>query len=175
MADVGVEERYFSRYLDTTGYGTGTKSAIGDYSSARQDFKIQPRPTSVFRVARMIVTIRDDAVVTQTGYGALPELTNGVQVFVRSDKNDVLRLDDNIPIKANYQWAERCFDVGMPFVSFAQFFVVQLRWTFEKAGVPIRLNGAHNEALVVRLNDDFTGLVDHKFLVQGYQETEVWQ
>lgn len=30
MAKVGVEERYFSRYLDTTGYGAGAKNAVGD-------------------------------------------------------------------------------------------------------------------------------------------------
>ena len=44
------------------------------------------------------------------------------------------------------------------------------RWTFSKAGRPIRLVGDNNERLEVVLNDDFTGLVHQYFVVQGYIE-----
>ena len=48
--------------------------------------------------------------------------------------------------------------------------IIVVRWTFAKSGAPIRLDGAKNARLEVLLNDDLTGLVDHHFVVQGYEQ-----
>jgi hypothetical protein len=44
-----------------------------------------------------------------------------------------------------------------------------VRWTFERAGQPLRLYGDNSDVLVMTVNDDLTGLVKHDFHIQGIQ------
>lgn len=175
MGDVGIEQRYFSRFLDITGLGTGNKNAAGDYSSGVQDFKIAPRSNKIFRIASLTVFIQDSEDIAQSGYGAVSGLTNGIRVFVTSDRNETLYLDDGEPIKTIMHWTQRSSNLNNDFSITTPRNPILLRWNFLEAGVHVRLNGFLNEALVVRLNDDFSDLTDHKFLVQGYQESKFWE
>lgn len=175
-AAVGVEPRYFSRFLDDTGYGGGVTAAIGNYSAAKKDFKISPRPGNVFRIRRAVITIGDETVSVQDGYGGGSALTNGVRFFVKSNRNPTLWLDDGQPIKTNSNWVARTHNVGVGYAETAgNRKILRLLWDFVgSGGVPIRLNGTYGESLIIRLNDDFTFLTKHHYIVQGYQETEFW-
>ena len=161
----------FIRFADTNGDGTGDANAIGDYSSTVTDFLIShpaSAPTNLF-INRLIVHIEDTNNWSADNYGNLSgPLTNGISI---------LKLDGNLqvsqtvteadPIKSNAHWGKFCYDVNLvSFGSGNDFF--QVRWTLAKSGYPARL--APGESFAVRLNDDFTGLVQHTFNFQGWKQ-----
>ena len=48
--------------------------------------------------------------------------------------------------------------------------VLLARWTFARMGTPLQLHGHQNERLEVVLQDDFSGLIAHVFVAQGFEE-----
>ena len=69
-------------------------------------------------------------------------------------------------------WAKFCYDVDHENFGLGNEFL-NVRWTFSKSGTYIQLNGENNDKLEIVVNDDLSGLVNHRFLVQGYiEETE---
>ena len=164
----GGQKIMISRYLDTNGDGTGTKNAIGNYAGGATPFYIAPAAGEVFRIGRMIGSYSDSSGVDTDKYGNNITLTNGI--VVRTNLNTVIiDLTDGVPILSNGGWAHQCHDLtahqfgtGNDHLTF--------RWTFTNAGQFIRLDGDTNDTLEVVLNDDFSGLVHHRFLVQGYIE-----
>ena len=164
------------RYLDTVGDGTGTKNAIGNYSASEEIFFIQPPANQIFRIVRMIILIGGKASQVKTDhYGSLSALTNGVVVRVQNN-GTVIDLTDGIPIKTNSAWGGLCYDSEIYSSTSNTDTYNRVRWTFERAGYPIRLDGSLNQRLEVVLNDDFThaggtdALTSHYFMVQGYIE-----
>lgn len=170
----------FTRHLDTDGDGTGTKNAIGDYSSTEEIFYIQPSSTQVFRITRMMVLVRGDKNSFYTdSYGSRTSLTNGIVVRTHDDSGILINLTDNVPVKTNGNWGRFCYDSEVyPANTGNTDTYLRVRWTFEKSGYPIRLDGSNNERLEVVLNDDFSlnsggsnsELVEHYFVAQGYIE-----
>ncbi len=161
--DVYPNEQVY-RFLDTVGDGTGDKSAIGDYSSAVEEFLIT-NPIRQIQIRRMMIEVRDTGLFSQERYGAIAALTNGIEVMVKDDSGATqLDLTDGVPIKSLAHWGCRCFDMSaLPSGSGDGF--VNIRWTFKRNGSCILLR--QGWSLVVRLNDDLTGLIDHTFFVGG--------
>lgn len=154
-----------SQYLDDNGDGTGNKSAIGDYSLGVENFFY--KATGYTDIHRIIVTVQDSGVFRAERYGALAAaLTNGIliKVIASDDLTELADLTDNIPIIANAQWGSLCYDVDVKAWGAGDQFLLA-RWTFTRSGSPLRLNPG--QSLRVVLNDDFTNLVDHRFLIQG--------
>ena len=169
-ASTGVQRLPFFRFLDLNGDGTGTKNAIGDYSTP-DIFYIQPAAGVVYRVARMIVSIEDGGGMRAERYASLgAALSTGVQVRVQNDSGTVIDLTNGIPITSNALWGSACYDVDVKSWG-AGNDILLVRWTFERAGQMLRLDGDANERLEVVLSDDFTGVVGHYFMAQGYDET----
>lgn len=169
---IGSQQQLVSRFLDTNGDGTGTKNAIGNYSGAVTKFKLTPAAGEIFRVARLIISIEDTNGMTAAEYGNLGSaLTNGVLVRVENGAGTVLDLTDGDPIITNAEFGSYCFDVTVK--SWGQTpddDLLVARWTFAKYEQMIRLVGDRGEFLSVVLNDDFSGLIAHKFMAQGYRE-----
>lgn len=142
-----------------------TISAIGDYSSAVEQFKFTA-PGRVTHIERMIVYIEDAGAPDAGKYGNNIVLTNGIKVVVR-DSSDVLKLDltADYPIKTNGEWGAKCYDVNNEAWGSGND-IVLVRWTFGKAGDEIEL--LVGDYLAVELNDDFSDLVDHRFEIQGF-------
>jgi len=174
IENTGQQNLALFRYLDTVGDGTGTKNAIGDYSSAAQIFKIAPPANVTYRLARMLVTIEDTTGMTADEYGNIGSaLSTGVVIRLQDDSGTLVDITDGLPIKTNAQWATHCFDVDIK--SWGQTpsdDLLVARWTFTKAGQFLRLTG--DQELQVVLNDDFTDLIAHYFVVQGYVESYVY-
>jgi hypothetical protein len=159
-----------SRLLDTVGDGSGTKAATGDYSVTPAFFRIKPGPTESFSIERMIVSIEDTAGFAAADYGNIAGgLANGVVVYVENDRDGIVyRLTDiSRPIVNNAGWGYCCYDANLVTWGPGNEFLL-VRWTFARSGAPVVLRGSLGERLVVALNDDCTGLVEHNFLVQGY-------
>jgi len=156
-------EDHIFQYLSN---GT-TSNAIGDYSSAVESFTFKPVSGRVAEIERMIIYIEDVGTFPSNKYGYDVVLTNGVKVYVRDGNDDIiLRLDGGTPILTNAQWSGMCYDVAnLSWGSGNDSLAV--RWTFAKSGAPLYLKGRSGDYISVELNDTFTGLVKHEFLIQG--------
>lgn len=172
-SSTGAVKTIFSRQADTVGNGTGDFNAIGNYSSGglgETIFRIAPGAGEVYRITRMLVGVYDSSGMQCQEYGNLGSaLTNGVVVRVHNGTSTLIDLTDNLPIKYNGQWGALCYDADVKSWGNGNELLVA-RWTFERAGQPIRLDGDNNEELQVVLNDNMTGLIEQTFTVQGYIE-----
>ena len=162
-----AEQRVFSRFLDTNGDGTGTINAIGNYSSSATDFYIKSDGKR-YNISRMIVTAEDANGMTASEYGNLGSaLTNGIRVLLLDVDGNVSEDLAPIPVKTNAQWAMYCYDANVLGWGNGDD-LLAVRWTFVKAGEPLEIGpGVGEKSFVVRLNDDFSGLVSHRFLIEG--------
>lgn len=160
-----------NQFLDLSGNGTGNKNANGNYSALPTAFFIKPPTNKLYVIARMIVFIRDAGSLDSGKYGNNINLTNGILVQ-RKDGVGVLENDftDGVPIIKNTDWAKYCYDLNLlNFGSGDEAYTV--RWTFAATGQRgVVLNGAIGESFLVLLNDNFSGLLEHRFLVQGFIE-----
>jgi len=159
--------RIISRFLDTIGDGSGSNEAIGDYSGGQQLFRFKPTGGPYAEITRMIVHITDSGAIDADLYGNGITLTNGIQLAIFEDGVKIQDLTDpNHPILSNAHWGHYCYDeTTLDFGSGNNHIVI--RWTFARTGVPVYLNSSKNQELAVILNDDFSGLAAHGFLVQG--------
>jgi hypothetical protein len=171
-----MANKIISRFLDTAGDGSGTKNANGNYASAAEEFLITPDSGEQWWITRMIVSITDTAGMLQNEYGNLgAALTNGIAVDVQDDSGVLYSLtDEDVPVKTNAQWGAYCFDVALfSWGTSPTNEELVVRWTFAKSGKPVQLRSWQGEKLVVTLNDDLTGLLTHRFLVQGYESENI--
>ncbi|MEW8120070.1 MAG: hypothetical protein AB2792_23160 [Candidatus Thiodiazotropha sp.] len=155
------------QYLSTSGDGTGTTNANGDYSSSVTEFYITPSGNDPYNVSRVIIGVEDTSGFQAQEYGNLGSaLTNGIEVKCIDEHDRVFNdLTAGIPIKTNAQWAAACFDAELKTWG-AGDELLGVRWTFAKAGVPVLLKPG--ERLSFLLNDDLTGIVAHTFFAQGH-------
>jgi len=159
------------RYMTDQGDGTGDISYVGDYSITPKTLYLNPAGAgsgSIIQIHRMVVSVEDASMTPET-YGTLPALDNGVQFKVVRGGVDQ-NIFPGIAIKTNADWGGVCFDVdtkdwgsGTPTND-----VLVVRWTFAKSGAPIRLHPG--DEFQVILSDDFTGLAQQHFHVQGIDE-----
>jgi hypothetical protein len=155
----------FSRILVAA--SDGNKSAARDHSGAAVDYVIRPAADEILEVERLLVTIQDAGNLVNGKYGdnTAALLTNGI-IVARKNSNGILEdYTDGEPIKANEHWGRYCYDYTTLEANSAP--IGNVRWTFGKSGSPVRLTGADGEYLAITLEDDFSILVTHKFLVQG--------
>jgi hypothetical protein len=115
----------------------------------------------------MLVVIRDAGAFSAEKYGVLATLTNGVQVgMLDNSTGAMVQTFTPAAIKENASWGQYCYDVELKEWGAGDKFLLA-RWTFEKAGVAVKLYPGGN-AFGVIVNDDLTGLVSHYFTVQGH-------
>ena len=158
-----MTQHMINRYLDTNGDGTGTQQANGDYSVTPEDFKFTA--VNVTELARVIVFIEDTSGFGADDYGDIAGgLTNGIEIKVYRNDSTVDDLLDGITIKNNAGWARVCHDVVNHAFGVGNDFL-SVRWTWAKSGMPLKL--LEGEELRFELSDDFSGLVEHTFMVEG--------
>ncbi len=163
----------FYLFASDQGNGVGNINANGDYSVTPDTFFIAPADGVIMRLERLVVHIEDNGNLTADSYGAVNTLTNGIEIKVIDQSSTVLDLTSAQPIQSNSDWGKFCYDVNfLEFGSGNNF--VQIRWTFSRAGFPLRLVGDNDDAFTIDLNDNLSGLVTHTFQIQGYYETQNW-
>lgn len=145
----------------------GIFNANGDYSGADSTvFFYAPPVGEVHGISRMIVTIQDAGAPDAGLYGNNISLTEGISVAIMNTNGDTVSLLTPEPILANARWGTYCHDVtNHDFGSGDD--VVTIRWTFTKAGRPLIVDGSLGEYFVIFLKDDFSGLNNHYFHLQG--------
>ena len=162
---------HLTRFLDTDGDGTGTHGATGDYSSSAEEFYYQVPSGKVATIHRIIIAIGDASTIATDKYGGADALTNGITVKVTDSDDTLIQFLNNgnlIPVKTNADWAKLCYDFSIYDTGAGQNSDYALfRWTFSRSGMPLVLT--NQDKFVVTLNDDFTDLTDHTFMIQGYE------
>jgi hypothetical protein len=157
----------FSRHLVADSDGV-TISAIGDYSSAEEIFLLRPASGVILEMTRLLVTIEDTGNLVDAKYGdnsgAL--LTNGINVGKYNADGVIESFTTGNAIKTNPHWGRFCYDYSTLAKNSSP--IGNVRWTFEKMGAPLRLYGSLGEFFGVSLNDSFTFLTGHSFVVQGF-------
>ena len=181
-AGVGKVSRMWSRTLDTSGNGEGQRNATGVFTGTgiwaaganvgSGHFYIQPPTGSIYRITRIIGAIRDSKGMVADEYGNLgAALTSGIKLEAHHDGGVVVDLMDGLPVKQNADWSRVCYDVDIKsWGATPSDETLTFRWTFAKAGFPIRLDGNSNEKLQLIVADNVTALITHYFTVQGYEE-----
>ena len=155
----------FRRYLDTNGDGTGTKSAIGDYSGAPEEFFIQPPTDDVFALSMLLPSIGDAGKFGSSDYGAMSMLTNGILVQKTDSVGNVLEdLTDQVPIRCNGHWLANAGHATRDEDPAAADNWATVSWSL---GGRLPLVLRHEERFVVKLNDNFSGLTAHWFKIEG--------
>jgi hypothetical protein len=162
---------HINQFLDTTGDGTGTIGATGDWSLSSEEFIYQVPSGKIAEIQRMIICIGDDTQVGTDKYGGATALTNGITIKLTKSDGTLIQFLNNgglHPIKTSADWAKLCYDFKIYDTGTGQNTDYALyRWTFSRAGMPLVLSDG--DKLVVTLNDNFTPLTDHRFLVEGLQ------
>ena len=145
-----------------------TTNAIGNYAAGVERFKITCKQGSQkLHISRLIVYIEDVGNFQSGKYGTDLVLSEGVHVMVH-DAADAMLADLTAAqsIITNAQWGALCYDVTVDKFGTGNNNSLLARWTFSNAGAPVTLSAG--EYLAVDLNDDFSGLVKHTFMAQGY-------
>ncbi len=164
------ESRYFYRFLDTAGDGTGIKQQSDDFSTTADFYQVDPPAQGFFAIHLMTVQIRSSGMMSGNKYGDQPELTNGITAaIIDLDDNVVTDLTDGQPVKNNADWAKfaydaRMLDFGPGSASGDQY--LRVRWKFADAGQPVFIS--QGERFAVKLNDDFSGLISQTAQIQGF-------
>lgn len=158
-----------SRMLDTTGDGTGTQNANG---AAQAPVKIAPGAGEVFVIERMLISVGDTTGMTAQEYGNLGA-TRQVAVRVGNlagERIDYYLTDPAVSITSNAEYGTYCYDVDLKDWGAGNQLLVA-RWTFSRSGRAVVLDGDNSDELWVEFNSgDFSGLLQHYFLAQGYQK-----
>ncbi len=155
------------RLLDDVGDGSGVKNAVGDYSTTAKKFIIKPAVNQKFFLARMMIHITDGGALDSGSYGNGITLTNGIEIKVTDSQGYKIDITEGIPILKNPDWARLCYDMNRSNYGTGDE-TLNARFTFLKSGVYLVLDGNKGEQFEVDLNDDFSGLVEHYFQVQGF-------
>lgn len=155
------------RYLDTNGDGTGTKNANGNYSSAEEIFYIQPPAGLSYKLNRLMILIEDQKGFEAGNYGALAAaLTNGIEIKAVNNDGITCDITDGIPITHNGHWAILAFDIDLKVWGSGEDLLIA-RFCLNGIGESIIIDGDQGGRFNVYLNDDFTGISEHYFMVQA--------
>lgn len=169
-------------YISTELHNGSATVATGDYSTISNNFVYQVPSGRIAAITRMIIFIGDVGDFDPDVYGAGSDpLTNGVEVLVTNSNDTTIQyITSNSvagtvgqyshPIKTNGDWQALCYDFHFRADVGNQEDIGVFRWTFARAGMPLILS--NQEKFCIKLNDDFSGLVDHRFTIQGLEAPE---
>ena len=174
-------------YISTQLNNGVTSDIIGDYSSAPVDFIYQAPSGRIAALTRVIIRMADSTSLDPDVYaggslgGGVDVLTNGITVSVkRSDDSVIQYLHSNTvsnvvgaapePIKINADWASLCYDFNIVPDTGNQQDIGLFRWTFARAGMPLILS--NQEKFCITVNDNFTGIIEQTFTLQGLEAPE---
>lgn len=169
-----MNRKHIMKVLSSNGDGTGTSNAVGDYSVTPLSLRYEANndgASEIIYIERMIVKIQDTGTLDADTYGNGISLTNGIRVYIRNSADTILEELTSYPITSTGDWAGHCHDATHHAFGVGDE-ILSVRWTFARSGLPVILKATEGEYLEVYLNDNFTGLVEHKFIIQGHYDNE---
>jgi len=165
----GPQYRHFCRYLDTTGDGTGTIEATGNYAAAPVEFFVQPQAGQIVQITRLVVYVRDVGFMRANEWADQPALTNGVVIQHKDSSGILSDITNGRPLTTSPDLDAICATFRKTDYAGIEEALVGII-DFRENGAPIRLDGDLDSRLVVTLNDNFSGLTGQRFRALGFLE-----
>ncbi len=131
------------------------------------EFSLAPAAGEKYTVHRIIISVQDGGAWTADKFGSLTALGNGVLMDVEAGGASVLDLLDGVPITANASWGAFCYDVDLKTWGAGES-LLAARWSFDKSGYPLTIDGGQSESLVATIQDDLSDLTAFRIACQGY-------
>lgn len=152
------------KYLTVAGDGTGEHNLSGNYSSTAIDAHYLA--VTDFFIHAGICAISDSSKFIQANYGGLnAALTHGVKIIYKPNGGAEQMMFNSAGIKANYEWLSIGADTSLTsFDGSAQTQVVTFDFV-KMFGKCMHL--APGDKMIVRLNDNFTGIDHQSFAISG--------
>ena len=153
------------KFLTASGDGLGTYNLNGNYAATATDFYY--KATSQYDIHSLLVVISDNATFNQIDYGAIVGgVTNGVKLFIRPAGSAAdIALLSGVAVKQNFEWLSLTHETRLTQFSGTPQTLMMNFDIFTDYGKPITLGVG--DKFIVRLNDDFTGLISHTFGLRG--------
>lgn len=149
--------------LDGVTQNLANVNAIGNYLTPTT-LSITPATNEVMRLHRLLVYIQGQGALGSGKYGPIPALTNGVKIsYTQSSVETVLT---PIPVATSGQWKMYCFDTD-PISFGAGDNLDAARWSLDKSAHSPLLFNETNDSFNITLEDNFSALTLHTFLIQG--------
>lgn len=156
-------------FLTENGVIGGNVNANGDYSSTPVNFVFEcpaikyGRRVERVNIARMIIHYEDTGAFDADKYGNNITITNGVEI--RQEKiGYTIDMTAGRPVQTNAHWEEMTRQTHLSEYGTGNNFLT-IEWNFEEGGREVLL--IPGEKIVVFLSDDFSGLVEQLFKIQG--------
>jgi len=151
------------RDMDTNGDGTGSTSMAVDGSVTPVDFFLTPSAGETFSCHRMMTFVQDGGNFNVDEWGSGQTLVNGIELIHSvAGAETILQT-----IRSSGDLAGIMYDVN--YLDFGNGDnVIVGRLTFTKMGSEIYLHDEHTDKLIIRINDDLTGLTEQRVQVQGH-------
>ena len=146
--------------------GSAVVNANGNYSDAGLgpvNWELRPPASEIWLIDQIVVRVQDTTPMDVAAYGNNITLTNGITITVGSgiDTAYVPRAnvtDPIFPVKVNGDWGTFAFTIDFLTQGVGDEMLIAALGSLAH---PYRLDGGRNDAIRVRLNDDFTGLNAH--------------
>jgi len=139
--------------------------AIGDYTFEMEEYNYKNENRKKLFITRLDIMIEDNAKMKYNKYSAESILKNGVHIFYTSKGIKHYITDKELPIKANRDWLHYPCKVEQHSFNNNHSFI-KIIFNFMKDFTPIILE--KNDVFGVELNDDFSGLENHTFHINGF-------
>lgn len=155
----------FKRFLTANGDGTGEHNLNGDYSLT--PLVAYYEATSRFELASLLVNISDSSKFVQTGYGGISQGTilNGIRFYIQPVGGSDIPILASFGITQNYQWLSITPDADITTFDLTPQTMAIFVNTKRLYGKYLHMNAG--EKIKVVLNDNFTDLVNHSFIIGG--------
>lgn len=142
-------------------------NAVGNYNLTNKGiWKLQPPINETWHVHRLLIHYEDAGTMDTAAYGNAITLTNGI--IIRSNISNTIYNLTYDPVHTNGEWSKHNYDVRHDQYGTGNEFI-SARWSFDKAGTIIKLDGANGDSIDIILQDDLTGLISQSFVFQGYK------
>lgn len=161
------ESQRINQFLSTTG---GLNAITNQATSIYRVWKYIPTSTQRAYLTRLNVNVEDNATWDAAKYAGAAALNTGIEIALMNANGTVVNFTPR-KIKKIHHWASLSgVDVyHTNFASGNNMFTV--RWTFEKGGRELVVDGSKGEYLQMRMWTSLASLVEHEACVQGFWET----
>ena len=139
--------------------------AVAGSLATPKTYVIAPPSDEVWHITRVLISITDQTAMDDSLFGGIGALTNGVILEEEKTPNYTIT-----GWKTNADMKSDMYDVNYSTKAPAGFFGLTGRFTFEKAGAIVRLDGALGDKLEVYIQDDLTNLDTFEMKAQGHLE-----
>lgn len=148
--------------FDTVGDGSGQT----EMAAASNIYKVVPPLGIKYFVNRINIYVEDVPKFRGDRYGSSASLTNGIDITVHNGSGSIFRYT-NSPIKRIGHW-NLLSGIDMFFTDFPSGNdIAAVRWSLDKSGDPLELNGNDSEFIQIKVQDDMSDLVSHIAKAQG--------